>query len=85
MITDLLIVAAAAAFVVSLIERWVALDWVRGVVALVVTTPGLILVFDYSNLHAIYMAVASSFVALVMVLGAERLATEPPILVDSRR
>lgn len=85
MIVDLLIVAAAAAFAISLIERWFSLDWGRGVVAMAVTTPGVILVFDYSNLHAIYMSVASSFVALVMVLGAERLATEPPILVDSRR
>jgi len=84
MISDLLIVAAAAAFIVSFAERWLSSGLFRGLGALAVSAVALFLL-GYDGWRAVIAALAAAFAALIMVLVGERLATPPPIAIDSRR
>jgi hypothetical protein len=83
-LTDLLIVALSASFVVSFVDRWLNYPMLRGVVALLLSIGGALL-FDYSGWMLVVAATASAFVVLILILVGERLATPPPLVVDTRR
>jgi hypothetical protein len=74
MLTDLLVVSAAAAFIISFVERWLDGGLFRGGVALLASVVGL-WVLNYDGWRAVIAAMASAFAALIMVLVGERLAT----------
>lgn len=86
MLTDLLIVALASSFLVSFAERWIEEPGVlRGLIALAGSIAG-VLIFGYTEiLVTAYMSFASAFLALIFMLVGERLATPPPVLLESRR
>lgn len=87
MLTDLLIVALAAAFFVSLIDRWFDEPGIfRGVIALGVSIGG---VFAAGHGHESpvqigYLSCAATFISLLLVLVGERLATVPPVVIRGR-
>jgi hypothetical protein len=56
----------------------------RGVVALLLSVGGALL-FDYSGWMLVVAATASAFIVLILILVGERLATPPPLVVDTRR
>lgn len=84
MLTDLLIVALSASFVVSFVDRWLYWPMLRGLVALLLSIGGALL-FDYSGWMLVVAATASAFIVLILILVGERLATPPPLVVDTRR
>lgn len=84
MLTDLLIVALSASFLVSLVDPWLHWPMLRGLVALLFSLGGAVL-FDYSGWMLVVGATASAFVVLILILVGERLATPPPLVVDPRR
>lgn len=84
MLVDLLIVALAVAFLITAIERWVDLSWLRGIIAWA-GGAGAVFLLDYRDTTALLMSMAGAFVALLMVLVGERLATPPPLVLDKRR
>ena len=84
MLADLLIVALSSAFVVSLVERWIDHPLVRGFAALVTSIGGMV-ILGYSGMLLALLATAAAFGALIAILVGERLATPPPIAVDTRR
>jgi hypothetical protein len=87
MLTDLLIIALAAAFVISFIERWFEEPGIlRGVVALGVSIGG---VFAAGHGHESpvqvgYLSCAATFISLLLVLVGERLASVPPVVIRGR-
>jgi ABC-type transport system involved in cytochrome bd biosynthesis fused ATPase/permease subunit len=83
-LTDLLIVALSASFIVSFLDRWMTYPMLRGLAALVLSIGGALL-FDYSGWMLVVAATASAFLVLIMILVGERLATPPPLVVDNRR
>lgn len=56
----------------------------RGLAALVLSIGGA-LIFDYSGWMLVLASTASAFVVLILILVGERLATPPPMVVDTRR
>lgn len=84
MLTDLLIVALAASFLVSFLDRWFDSGLFRGIAALIASVGGL-LILDYTGWIVAVLALAAAFASLLMVLLGERLATPPPMVLDSRR
>jgi hypothetical protein len=84
MLTDLLIVALAASFIVSFLDRWFDSGLYRGITALIVSAGG-VLVFEYTGWIVGVLALAAAFASLLMVLVGERLATPPPMVLDPRR
>ena len=85
MLVDLLIIAAASAFVVSFAERWLPDNGLyRGAVAFLSSVAGL-LVLGYDGWSGVVYALAAAYTALIMILVGERLATPPPIAIDPRR
>lgn len=83
MLTDLLIIALAASFIVSLVERWLDFPLLRGGVALLISIIG-VAGFGYADWRAVFLALASAFVSMIALLIGERLATQPMLLVDNR-
>lgn len=84
MLIDLLIIAAAAAFVVSFAERWMDHPLFRGGLSVCLSIIG-VGTFGYSGGKAVVLSLAAAFVALIMILIGERLATPPAMVVDNRR
>lgn len=84
MLVALIVAALAVAFLISAIERWIDLSWVRGVVALAGSAVA-VFMLDHRGTEALLLAMASAFVALMLVLAGERLATPPPILLERNR
>jgi hypothetical protein len=84
MLVDLLIVALAASFVVSFLERWFESGLLRGIASLVMSVGG-ILVFGYTAWAEVaYLSLAAAFGALLLLLLGERMATPPPMVLDPR-
>lgn len=84
MLVDLLVAALAVAFLITAIERWLDLSWLRGIIAWA-GGAGAVFLLDYRGTEALLMSMAGAFVALLMVLVGERLATPPPLVLDKRR
>jgi hypothetical protein len=83
-LTDLLIVALSAAFIVSFVDRWMNYPMLRGAAALLLSIGGSF-VFGYTGWDVVMLSTASAFVVLILILVGERLATPPPLVVDTRR
>ena len=81
---DVLIIAAGAAYVVTFAERWVDGGLLRGLIALAASVLG-VGVYGYSRGEAVVASLSAAYLALLMVLIGERLATPPPMVVDPRR
>lgn len=84
MLADLIIIALAVSFVVSFVDRWLVLPFLRGLVSLILAVGGGIL-FEYTGWMLVLSSTASAFLVLIMILIGERLATPPPLVVDTRR
>lgn len=80
----LLIAALAVAFLITAIERWLDLSWLRGVIAWA-GAGAAVFVLDYRGTDALLTSMAVAFVALLAVLVGERMATPPPMVLDKRR
>ena len=85
MLTDLLIVALAASFIIVAVERWIDISWLRGVVAFALSLGGMYSFGEYRDVELFWLAFATGFVTLVLMLVGERLASEPPVIVKDRR
>jgi hypothetical protein len=83
-LTDLLIVALAAAFIVSFLDRWMTYPMLRGISALLLSIGGSF-VFGYTGWDVVMLSTAAAFVVLILILVGERLATPPPMVIDPRR
>ena len=84
MLVDLTVVALAAAFVVSAVESLVELPFLRGLTALVAAGLGTWLM-GFPLAVALVVAPAAAFLALLLVLVGERLATPPPVALERTR
>lgn len=85
MLTDLLIVALAASFIIVAVERWIDISWLRGILAYVLSLGGMYSFGDYRDVDLFWLSFATGFVTLVLMLAGERLASEPPIVVKDRK
>jgi hypothetical protein len=85
MLSDLLIVALSTSFVLSFFDQWLNRGILRGAFVLAVAALLMAFVFDYTGWLLFTVATAAAFSALLMVLVGERLATPPPMVLDSRR
>ena len=81
---DLLVVALAASFVVTAIERFVDLSFLRGFVALAASAVGVWLL-NYEWGRVVLWMMDGAFLALILILIGERLATPPPIALERTR
>lgn len=84
MLTDLIVIALSASFIVSFVDRWLVWPFLRGLLALLLSIGGAV-IFDYTGWMLVVASTASAFSVLIMILIGERLATPPPMVVDTRR
>ena len=84
MLVDLLIVALAASFILVAVERWLDISFLRGVIAYAVSLGGMFSFGGYRDVELFWLSFATAFVSLVLMLIGERLAAEPPIVLERR-
>jgi hypothetical protein len=83
-LVDLLVIALATAYALTLIERFVDLTFLRGLLALAFSAAGT-WVFEYRDGPALLVSMGGAFLALLMILFGERLATPPMVALERTR